>query len=123
MKKVLKYLLVLFAPFLLFSQNEIPTEVINGEYHLLEEERGVGNKQTKTKKFQYGLLGDQKALAIAACNRCMPAIYKYQEVESKELGFSLFYHDIGLFVITYDNESFVMVKPSNKEGADWTDFS
>ncbi|PHR71364.1 MAG: hypothetical protein COA67_06570 [Lutibacter sp.] len=123
MKTFLKFLVVLLTPSLLFSQNEIPTEAINGTYHLLEAERGVGNKQTQTKIFQYGLFGDTKVLAIAACGKCMPAIYTYKEAESKELGIHFFYNDIGLFVITYDNESFVMLKLSNKESVDFTDFS
>jgi hypothetical protein len=104
-----------------YSQN--PTEAINGTYHLLEGERGIGNKPTKTKLFQYGLLGDTKVLAVATCEKCMPAIYKYKEEYSKELGVPVFFNDYGLFLITYDTESFVMIMHANKEGADWTDFS
>lgn len=123
MKTLLKYLIILITPCFLFSQSEIPTERIDGTYHLLEEEKGIGNKPTKTKLFQFGMFGGDKVLAIAACAKCMPAVYKYQEAESKELGIPVFYHDIGLFVITYDNESFVMVKPADKNSEDWTDFS
>ena len=123
MKTLFKYLIIISAPCFLFSQSESPTEAINGTYHLLEAERGVGNKPTKTKLIQFGMFGNDKVLAIAACAKCMPAIYKYQEAESKELGIPVFYNDIGLFVITYDNESFVMVKPADKNSEDWTDFS
>ena len=123
MKTFLKYFIVLFSPYLLFSQSEIPTEAINGTYHLLEGERGIGNKQTKTKIFQYGLLGDKKVLAVAACGKCMPAIYTYQAEESKLLALPVFFNDIGLFVIAYDAESFVMIKLSNNADTDWTDFS
>ena len=123
MKTFLTYFIVLLTPCLLYSQGKKPTEAINGTYHLLEGERGIGNKQTKTKIFQYGLFGKTKVLAIAACGKCMPAIYKYKKEESEALGFPFFYNDIGLFMITYDSESFVMVMPSNKEDADWSDFS
>ncbi|RBW55201.1 hypothetical protein DS884_16355 [Tenacibaculum sp. E3R01] len=123
MKTLLKYFFIVLTPYFLFSQNEIPTKTINVTYHLLEAERGIGNKPTKTKIFQYGTFGKDKVLAIAACKKCIAAIYKYKEKESKELGSPFFYSDIGLFMITYDNESFVMVMPSNKENADWTDFS
>lgn len=123
MKKLLTYLIVLFTPCLLFSQNENPTEAINGTYHLLEAERAGGNKQTLTKIFQYGKWGEDNVLAVAACKKCMPAIYKYKEVYSKELETAVFYNDIGLFLIAYDKESFVMMMPSRKEGAEWTDFS
>ena len=123
MKTFLTYFIVLLTPYLLFSQREIPTEAINGTYHLLEAERAGGNKKTLTKIFQYGKLGEDNVLAIAACAKCMPAIYKYKKEESEALGFPFFYNDIGLFMITYDSESFIMVMPSNKENADWTDFS
>ena len=123
MKTFLTYFIVLLTPYLLFSQGEIPTEAINGTYHLLEAERAGGNKKTLTKIFQYGKLGEDNVLAIAACAKCMPAIYKYKKEESEALGFPFFYNDIGLFMITYDSESFVMVMPSSKEDSDWSDLS
>ncbi len=123
MKTLLKYFFIVLTPYFLFSQNEIPTKTINGTYHLLEAERGIGNKPTKTKTFQYGMFGRDKVLAIAACKKCMPAMYKYKEDESKQLGFPVFYNDYGLFVFTYDEDSFVIVKISNKKDADATDFS
>jgi len=123
MRSKLFYLLLILCMNALFAQIEHPTEAINGTYHLLEGERGIGNKPTKTKFFQYGLLGDTKVLAVAACGKCMPAIYKYKEEYSKELGVPVFFNDYGLFLITYDTESFVMIMHANKEGADWTDFS
>lgn len=110
-------------PFTVYAQNEVPTKAINGVYHLLEAERTTGSKTTKTKIFQYGLLGTTKVVAVAACKKCVPAIYKYQETESKELNRSVFYNSIGLFLISYDQESFVMVMPANKQGADWTNFA
>jgi hypothetical protein len=123
MKTLLKYLVVLFTPCLLFAQNETPTEALNGTYHLLEAERAGGNKQTKIKIFQYGYLEDEKVLTVAACAKCMPAIYKYKAAYSKDLKTAVFYNDIGLFLIAYDNESFIMMMPSKKEGADWADFA
>ncbi len=123
MKTYLKYLIIFIFPSLLYAQKGMPTEAINGTYHLLEAERGIGNKQTKTKIFQYGLFGNDKVLAIAACEKCMPAIYKYQKKESEAFGSPFFFNDSGLFMITYDSESFVMVMPSSKENADFTDFA
>ena len=55
MKTKLFYLFLVVAS-LSYSQN--PTEAINGTYHLLEGERGIANKPTKTKLFQYGLFVD-----------------------------------------------------------------
>ncbi|CAM1354371.1 hypothetical protein [Tenacibaculum insulae] len=123
MKTILKLIIILLTPFALFSQNE-PTEAINGKYYLLEAENGIGREQTKEKLFQFGMFGKDKVLAIAACpKKCMPAIYKYKEDESKQLGFPVFYNDYGLFVFTYDKDSFVIVKMSNKKDAGATDFS
>ena len=110
-------------PCLLFSQNEQPTEAINGTYHLMVSERGIGSKLTKEKLFQYGEMGTDKVLAVAACQRCAPALYKYQKEESKAMGVPVFYNAIGLYMITYDNESFVMMVPANKKSKDWTDFT
>ncbi|CAM1339316.1 hypothetical protein [Tenacibaculum aestuarii] len=121
--KIFKYIFVFILPFTVYAQNEVPTKNINGLYHLLEGERTVGNEQTKTKFFQYSLLGTTKTVAVAACKKCIPAIYKYQEVESKELNRPVFYNNIGLFLISYDKESFVMVMPANKQDADWTNFA
>lgn len=124
MKILLRYIIVLLTPCLLFAQNEIPTEAINGEYQLLEAEQGVNRDQlTKTRLFQYGLFAGEKVLAIAACSRCMPIIYKYQEEDSKELGTPVFMDFNGYNVIAYDNESFVMIKMASIGSEDWTDFS
>ena len=122
MKLFITYLVLFITTTSVYSQKELPTEAINGTYHLLEGERGIGNKKTKTKIFQYGMFGKDKVLAIAACTKCMPAIYKYKEAESKELGIPVFYNDFGIFVIAYDDESFISLKLSNKENADWTEF-
>jgi hypothetical protein len=123
MKTILKYLVVLLTPCMLSAQNDNPTEAVNGTYYLLESERGVGNKQTFTKVAQYGKFGDDYVMAVAACEKCMPAIYKYKKEYTEELKTAVFYNDYALFLIFYDEESFIVFKPSNKEGAEFTDFS
>ena len=123
MKTLLKYLIILFSPCALFAQYENPTEALTGTYHLLDSERGIGNEQTKTKVAQYGKFGDDYVMAVAACEKCMPAIYKYKKEYSEELKTAVFYNDYALFLIFYDEESFIIMKPSNKEGAAFTDFS
>lgn len=123
MKIALKYVLIFLTPYLLFSQNTNPTEALNGTYHLLDSERGIGNKQTFTKLFQYGKWGEDYVMAVAACSKCMPAIYKYHKEYSDDMKTAVFFNDVGLFLIAYDTESFVMMMPSKKEGATWSDFS
>ncbi|WP_298764058.1 hypothetical protein [uncultured Polaribacter sp.] len=58
--KNLKYIFVFILHFALYSQNKMPTKAINGVYHLLEAERTIGSKTTKTKIFQYGLMSQKK---------------------------------------------------------------
>lgn len=124
MKTFLLKAFVLFCfPVFLFAQHKNPTETLNGTYYLLESERGIGNKQTKTKVAQYAKWGEDYVMAVAACEKCMPAIYKYKKEYSDELKTAVFYNDYALFLIMYDEESFIIMKPSNKEGAEFTDFS
>ena len=123
MKKISKHLIVLLFPSALFAQYENPTEALTGKYHLMESERGMGNEQTKEKVAQYAKWGEDYVMAVAACEKCMPAIYKYKKEYSEELKTAVFYNDYALFLIMYDDESFIIMKPSNEEGAEFTDFS
>lgn len=123
MKIFFKYLLVLLMPCLLYSQNKEPTKAINGKYYLMAAEKGIGSKMTKEKLFQYGVWGKDKVLMVAACNKCSPAMYKYNNDESQTMGVPVFYNIMGLYMITYDDESFIMMVPANKKSKDWTDFT
>lgn len=110
--------------FLLFcniclSQNEN----YNGTYNLLDSERGVNNKQTNTKIFEFGKQNTTSLLAIAACKKCMPAVYVYQEAESKKLGIPVYFNRVGLYFLGFDKESFVAVLVDKKLGkGEWTNF-
>lgn len=123
MKIFFKYLLVLLMPCLLYSQSKEPTKAINGKYYLMAAEKGIGSKMTKEKLFQYGVWGKDKVLMVAACNKCSPAMYKYNNDESQTMGVPFFYNIMGLYMITYDHESFIMMVPANKKSKDWTDFT
>ncbi|MFY7670827.1 hypothetical protein ACOSP6_07030 [Tenacibaculum sp. MEBiC06402] len=101
-----------------FSQSVKVSKEINGTYYLLEAERGV-----KTKIFEFGEHNGTKLLLVASCKKCIPAVYKYQESDSKEVGVPIFYNSIGLFMFAFDEDSFIMVMPSNKSEGDWTNFS
>ncbi|WP_452602705.1 hypothetical protein [Pontimicrobium sp. MEBiC06410] len=118
-----KYLIVLLIPCMLFSQSKAPTEAINGKYYLMAAEKGIGSKMTKEKLFQYATWGSDKVLIVAACERCSPAMYKYNKEESEIMEVPVFYNAVGLYMITYDDESFVMMVPANKNSKDWTDFT
>lgn len=123
MNTLFKYLVILLVPCMLFSQNEKPTEAINGTYYLMAAEKGIGSKMTKEKLFQYTSWGNDKVLIVAACEKCSPVMYKYNKEESEAIGVPVFYNAVGLYMITYDDESFVMLVPANKNSKDWTDFT
>ncbi|WP_417559190.1 hypothetical protein [Mesoflavibacter zeaxanthinifaciens] len=120
----MKYILltiILCVSFTLKAQDSKPTEAINGTYHLMDAERASQGKTTKIKFFEFGELNSKEVLAIAACEKCIPAIYTYKPEESKEIDRFVFFNSAGLYVIQYDNESFVMIMP-NPNGEDWLDF-
>ena len=123
MKTFFKYLVLLLTPCMLFSQYKEPTEAINGKYYLMDAEKGIGSKMTKEKLFQYGEWGQDKVLVVAACERCSPAMYKYKKEDSEAMEVSMFYNAVGLYMFMYDDESFVMMVPANKNSTDWTDFT
>lgn len=106
-----------------FAQENLK-ERFNGTYYLLEPERGVNNKQTKEKIVQFGENNGTKLLAIAPCEKCMPAVYTYQEKESKTYKKPIFFNSYGLYVLPYDEESFVIVQVTSKLGSGkWSKFA
>ena len=121
--KYLYTLLLFFVTFLISAQNETPTEAINGKYHLLEAERGVSGP-TKIKFIEFGENNGTKLLAVAACEKCMPAIYTYKEEDSKRLGVPVFFNSSGLYVFGYDKDSFVIVLVTSMLGdKPWESFA
>lgn len=124
MKIFLISFLLLTSTTLLFCQHEMPSTKNNGSYSLLEPERGINNKPTSTKLFEFGKNNGTNLLAIAACEKCMPALYTYQEAQSKRLGIPVFFNKMGLYVFGYKNNSFVIVLVSSELGKKaWTKFS
>ena len=121
--KYILHTLLLLISSIAFAQQEITPETVNGTYHLFMEERGVSGP-TKTKLIQFGENNGTKLLAIAACEKCMPAIYTYQEKDSKRLGVSVFFNSTGLYVFEYDADSFVIVMATSKLGdSPWSKFA
>ncbi len=121
--KYILYTLFLFIVNTVCAQQEITPETVNETYHLFMEERGVSGP-TKTKFIEFGENNGTKLLAIAACEKCMPAIYTYQENDSKRLGVSVFFNSTGLYVFQYDMDSFVIVMATSKLGdSAWSKFA
>lgn len=117
----MKYTVLIICQFFLslqlFSQSAVPSDKVNGTYHLMEAERGV-----KTKIFQYTQHNSAKLLLIAACKQCMPGTYTYQKEVSEELDRAVFYNSSGLYVFQYDDESFAMIMLNVIDDVEWTDF-
>lgn len=112
----------------LFSLNSLAQENLkerfNGTYYLLEAERGANNKPTKEKIVQFGENNGTKLLAIAACEKCIPAVYTYQEKDSKTYKKPIFFNSFGLYVLPFDEESFVIVQVTSKLGSGkWNKFT
>lgn len=124
MKTLFISFVLLISTTLLFSQHEMPSNKNNGSYSLLEPERGIHSKPTSTKFFEFGENNGINLLAIAACEKCIPAIYTYQETQSKRLGIPVFFNKMGFYVFGYKNNSFIIVLVSSELGKKaWTDFS
>ena len=107
-------ILLLLVTFFVASQ-DLSSDSVNGKYHLFEPERGVSGP-TKTKFIEFGENNGTKLLGVAACEKGMPAVYTYQEEDSKRLGIPVFFNSTGLYVLGYDKESFVIVLVTSKIG-------
>ena len=115
MKKSLLSLLVS----ILFSFNamafELSPELVDGVYDLAEAERSTKG-QTKKMIVQYGDLNGTLVLVTKACKKCMPAIYKLQPEESKDLARPVFFNTMGIYIIAYDTNTFVSVMADGQLG-------
>jgi len=116
----MKYIIIITAMFSFMhkinAQNTLATAQINGTYHLLFVERDGA----KNKIIQLAENNGTKMLAVTACSNCFPALYTYEKEESDRLGKPIFFNKMGLYVITYDAESFIIVMLSTKEGENFS---
>lgn len=105
---------LLFSLTLLLLSNlttaELTQEAVNGVYQLGVPERG----QQKL-MMQYGELNGKKVIAAAACRGCPPAVYSYQQEPSETLKTPIFM-TAGLYLIRYDDNSFILVQPDKELG-------
>ncbi|WP_132066070.1 hypothetical protein [Aquimarina spinulae] len=97
------YLYIIIAlTFTLFNQLYAQDQMV----HLLEPSRD-GKKQ---QILQIGENNGVKLLAMASCKQCMPAVYTYNPEASKASGKSI-YGTSGIYVIPYDENSYISVAP------------
>jgi len=87
------------------------------KYHLLEAERSPAGGTTKTLLLEEGDNKGTKVLVIKACEeKCTPAVYTYKEDESKKLGIKVFFNSSGIYILEYNESSFISVMSSESFG-------
>jgi hypothetical protein len=87
---------------------ELTPEAVNGVYLLATPERSAAG-QTKKLQIELGEMNGQQYLATQACPRCPAAGFKMQDEAAKELGRPVFFNSIGIYIIAYDENTFVSV--------------
>ena len=94
---------------------ELTPEKVNGIYLLATPERSAGG-QTQKLQIEFGEMNSQKILATQACPRCPAAGYKLQDEVSNELGRPVFFNSMGIYIIAYDENTFVSVMADGELG-------
>ncbi|MFT7037039.1 MAG: hypothetical protein ACJA2S_005581 [Cyclobacteriaceae bacterium] len=86
-------------------------------YHLLTAERSPKGGTTKTIILEEGINKGIKILVITACQSgCTPAMYTYQDEPSSTLGKKVYFTTAGIYVMQYDDNSFVSIMPTKQLG-------
>lgn len=128
MKSILSFIvaaLCFISSSAIYAQSGTPTSAIDGTYHLLTPERSPRGGTTKTMLMQYVEKNGQKMLVAAACEKgCTPAVYTYQSEHSQKLGIPVFFNSFGIYMIAYDDDSFISAIPDSPLGkATWKNLS
>lgn len=87
--------------------NKLTPESVMGTYHL-----GIPERGQQQVDITYGDMKGKTVIAVAPCVRCPPAIYSYLKKESNILNIPVFTTN-GLYLIQYNNDSFVVVQPDS----------
>ena len=95
---------------IIHAQHEPKASTIDGKYTALVEEKGMSGP-TKDKVIQLAENNGVQMLAVAACEKCFPAIYTYNADITSKLKKTVFSNSIGLYVINYNDKGFVVVMP------------
>ena len=117
----MRYLIILIllaSSYLTNAQYKQASKKIDGKYTTFFAEKGVKG-MSHEKLIQYSEMGDKKMIAIAACEQCFPAIYSYNEEQSKESDRLVHYNSLGIYLVQYDTDSFVVVMPSIQANKDF----
>ncbi|MBL4798116.1 MAG: hypothetical protein JKY50_11925 [Oleispira sp.] len=121
----LKASILICSLFMVFAAQafELTPEKVNGIYLLAIPERSAAG-QTKKLQIEFAEMNGQKVLATQACPRCPAAGYKLQAEVSKELGRPVFFNSMGIYIIAYDDNTFVSVAADGELGKmAWSEIS
>jgi hypothetical protein len=87
------------------------------KYTILEAERSPAGGTTKTLLIEEGENNGKQLMIIKACaSGCTPAMYTFQDEPSKTLGKKIYFTTAGLYVMEYDENSFVSIMPDKQLG-------
>ncbi|WP_064792476.1 hypothetical protein [Shewanella woodyi] len=86
----------------------LSAEQVNGVYDLAKPERSAAG-QTQELLIQLGEHQGKTVIATAGCERCPPAIYSLMKQESSELQRAVFFNSMGVYLISYDDNTLVSV--------------
>jgi hypothetical protein len=110
LKALIKHLILICSLLMVFAAQALvlTPEKVNGIYLLAIPERSAAG-QTKKLQVEYGDMNGQKVLVTKACPRCPAAGYKLQDEATNELGRPVFFNSMGIYIIAYDENTFVSV--------------
>jgi len=94
---------------------ELTPEKVNGIYQLAIPERSAAG-QTQKLQVEYGEMNGQKMMATQACPRCPGVGFKMLEEQTKELGRPVFFNSMGIYIIAYDENTFVSIMADGELG-------
>ncbi|CAM1346574.1 hypothetical protein [Tenacibaculum crassostreae] len=116
--KVFTILVIIISTQEIIAQELEPTKSMDGVYYTTFAEKGVKGK-TNTMLVQLAENNGVKMAAVAACEKCFPAIYSYKLELSKVVNKPAFYNSMGLYFVTYDENSFICFMPGTKGNKDF----
>jgi hypothetical protein len=116
-KPLFKYSILICSLLTVFAVQalDLTPEKVNGIYQLAIPERSAAG-QTQKLQVELGEMNGQQYLATQACPRCPAAGFKMLEEQTKELGRPVFFNSIGIYIITYDANTFVSIMADGELG-------
>lgn len=107
---ILPVLIVIFKTINGQAQENPSKDMIDGAYTALFAEAGTSG-DTTDKSIQLVENNGTQMLAVASCEKCFPALYTYNSDLSVKLAKTVFSNTMGLYVIAYQSQGFVIVMP------------